>query len=126
MSDLNVVALTGRLTADAIKSTVNGKTKVDFSICVNSYFSKQDYPNFFYLTYWNEPAERIFPYLKKGQCVNILAALKQDRWEKDNEKHQRLSIVLKDLQLQSAGGNGGGNIEDYIPFEPINCGLPEE
>lgn len=129
MSDLNNVTLTGRLTADAVKSEINGKTKVDFTICVNSYFSKTDYANFFYLTYWNEAAERILPYLKKGQCVNITAALKQDRWEKNGEKHQKISIVLKDVQLQSSGIKGFTSDEkDLIDITNVDfdCGLPED
>lgn len=124
MSDLNSVNLTGRLTADATKNEVNGKTKVDFCLCVNSYFNKSDYANYFYMSYWGELAEGIFPYLKKGQCVNVEAKLKQDRWEKDNQKFQKISFVVNNVQLQNTGKSS--NTEKNIPFEPFTCDLPEE
>ena len=103
MADLNQGAFYGRLTADAVKETYGeGKVRADFCVCCNSYINGNDYPNFFHLSMFGNHAEKLLPYLKKGQPVTVVYNLKQDRWEKEGKQYSKLSINVEKLQL--AGG----------------------
>lgn len=44
-------------------------------------------------------AESLKQYLVKGKSVAVEGILKQDRWEKDGQKHSRVRIIAESLQL---------------------------
>ena len=106
MSDLNIVALMGRITRDAeMKTTASGKSFVRFSIAVNRTRKKRDeegyenVPSFFNLYHFGKSAEGIFPYLKKGQLVSVEGYLEQRTWEQQGEKRSSTEIVIDKLNL---------------------------
>lgn len=104
MSDMNIVALMGRLTRDAeMKTTAADKSFVRFSIAVNRTRRQgEEYisvPNFFTLAHFGKAAESIFPYLKKGQLVTLEAHLEQRTWEQQGEKRSNTEIVIDKLHL---------------------------
>ena len=115
MSDLNVVALNGRLTKDAeLKYTAAGMAIASISIANNQRVKKGDAwvddASFFDVTYFGKGAEAVHPYLAKGKLVAVTGKLRQERWEKDGEKRSRVSI-LADMVLLMGGGDEqqGGN-----------------
>lgn len=104
MSDMNMVALMGRITRDAeMKTTASGKSFVRFSIAVNRTRKQgEEYvsiPSFFNLFHFGKAAEGIFPYLKKGQLVAIQGHLEQRTWEKQGERHSSTEIIIEKLNL---------------------------
>lgn len=104
MNDLNHVVLIGRLTRDAeIRYTQGGMAITGFSIAVNRRIKKgdqwQDEANFFDCTLFGKSAESMTKYLTKGQQIAVDGELKQDRWEKNGEKHTRIQIVCNSVQL---------------------------
>jgi single-strand DNA-binding protein len=117
MTDLNNVGIIGRLTRDIGEddfSYINtGTAKLIFSIAVNRSVKHGDdwvdEASFFDVTYWGKPAEGIKQYLGKGKQVAVKGYLKQDRWEKDGQKHSRISIVAESVQLLGSKGDGSGN-----------------
>ena len=98
MSDLNVVALTGRLVKDAeLKKTADGKSYVVFSIANNLVRRNEegeyaDIPNFFQITMWNDTAEKMLKGLTKGRAVTIQGTLRQKSWVKDGKVRSRINI----------------------------------
>lgn len=38
-------------------------------------------------------------YLTKGRLLNVTGKLKQDRWEKDNQKYSKIQIIVSDINL---------------------------
>ena len=104
MSDMNMVALMGRITRDAeLRTTASGKSFVRFSIAVNRTRKQgEEYvsiPSFFNLFHFGKAAEGIFPYLKKGQLVAIQGHLEQRTWEQQGEKRSSTEIVIEKLNL---------------------------
>ena len=104
MSDMNMVAIMGRLTRDAeMKTAASGKSFVQFSIAVKRTRKQgEEYvsiPNFFNLFHFGKAAEGIFPYLKKGQLVAIQGHLEQRTWEQQGEKRSSTEIVIDKLNL---------------------------
>ena len=104
MKDTNHVVLVGRLTRDAgQKYLQSGTSVVDFSIAVNRSVKRDDKwmdeASFFDVTIFGKSGEGVKPYLTKGQQVAVAGELKQDRWEKDGQKHSRVVIVADTVQL---------------------------
>lgn len=116
--DLNQFALIGRLTRDAeMKYTSAGLAICSFSIAVSRSVKNGekwvDEPSFFDMSIFGRRAEGVSAYLLKGQQVAITGELKQDRWEKDGQKHSKVSFQVADLQLLGSGKN----MRDRIPQE---------
>lgn len=132
MKDLNHVDLIGRLTRDAEAPQGSGPAR--FAIAVNRP-KKQgdgyiDEASFIDLEYWHKSA---LPYLVKGKQIAVSGEIRQDRWEKDGQKHSRIVVVANDIQLlggredsasrgepqqgpAAAASSGGDEFTDDIPF----------
>lgn len=99
MQDLNTVSLIGRLVKD---SEMNG-TRLNFTVAFNT--TKKDGDkytdegNFIDLCLWGKQASSLAPYLNKGQQVAILGHLHQDKWEKEGQKHSKISVMVDSIQL---------------------------
>lgn len=125
MNDVNQLVLIGRLTQDlgaderSFGYVGNGQARANFSIAVNH--SKKngeqwvDEVDYFSITVWGKTAENLKPYLTKGKQVCIVGHLKQDRWEKDEQKQSRISIIADSVQL--LGGKSEGT-QTAPRFEP--------
>jgi single-strand DNA-binding protein len=109
MSDLNVLALVGRISQDAVlKTSASDTAYCNFSIAVSRSRKKdggawEDIPHFFNLSLYGARAEGLSPYLIKGQTVSVQGHLEQSRWESDGVMHSRTSIAIDDLHLVGAG-----------------------
>jgi len=69
---MNKVFLVGNLTADpVVKTTATGKTLVNFSVACNDNFQGKEHTNFFPCVAWNNQANYLATYVKKGETVAI-------------------------------------------------------
>lgn len=114
MADLNVVALTGRLTRDAeLKYTNSGLAICAFSVAVNRRRKQGDEwieeASFFDVTLFGRRGEAVQRYLTKGTQIAVQGELKQDRWEQDGNRRSKVQIIANDVQMLGGGrGDGGG------------------
>ena len=130
MTDLNHVAIIGRLTRDlgtderSFAYTQGGTARANVSIAVNrskkgSDGSWSDEVSYFDVTIWGKTAENLKSYLKKGTQIAVDGYLKQDRWEKDGKSNSRVTIVANSVQLlggKSEGHGGQSAPADYSGF----------
>lgn len=99
MSDLNSVNVFGRLVRDAtMKVSASGKKVVEFSIATNITYRNENGEfvqkgNFFPLAIYDTYAEKMLPYLKKGQKVVIEGYLKQNRWVTNEGKNRSATAI---------------------------------
>lgn len=124
MTDVNSVNVIGRLTRDLGENDFGyvgtGTARANVSIAVNR-SKKQgdewvDEVSYFDITIWGKTAENLKPYLTKGKQIGVSGHLKQDRWEKDGQKHSRVSIVADVVQLlggKSESNSDGGYQQSY-------------
>lgn len=103
-SDLNVVALTGRLTRDSeLRYTNGGMAIAKFSIAVNRRTKKVDQwvdeASFFDCSLFGKSAEGVHQFLNKGQQVAINGSLVQSRWEQDGQNRSRIEVMVNSLTL---------------------------
>ena len=118
MTDINSVVLIGRITKDvgsderSFSYIGNGTAKATVNIAVNRSVKKgdkwEDETSFFDVIIWGKLAENLKPRLTKGTQITVSGYLKQDRWEKDGQKHSRVSIICSNIQL--LGGKQEGSM----------------
>ena len=130
-SDMNVVALTGRLVRGSeLRYPQNGGTpSLRFSIAVNRNRKGADGswvedPSYFDCVYFARNAEAMSQYLEKGRQVAIQGELRQSRWEDQNgQSRSRIEIFVNSLSLVSQGQ--GGQAAPRAPQAPSNYGRPQ-
>ena len=125
---MNQVNLIGNLTRDSeLSYFTSGSCVLKFSIAINSKKKEGDkfvdVVDFFDCEYFGKNGpEAIQKYMLKSKQVGISGRLKQDRWEKDGEKHSRVKVIAEKITLLGGGReeNSGKpekkTFEDDIPF----------
>jgi len=114
-SDLNVVTLIGRLTADPKQDTLpSGKTKTTFSIANNYYNPNNDNAvNFFNLVAFGKLAETCATYLKKGKQIAVHGTLRQGRWkDKNGNNRSSVDVIISDMQMLGSKNESGYQQQD--------------
>lgn len=123
MTDANNFHLIGRLCRDVGSNErdfgylPNGTAKANISIAVNRAKKNGDNwvdeTSFFDITVFGKQAENLKPYLKKGNQIYVEGYLKQDRWEKDEQKFSKVSMIAENIQLL-------GGKKDSAPAKATN------
>ncbi|XQP55230.1 MAG: single-stranded DNA-binding protein [Mycoplasmoidaceae bacterium] len=97
---MNKVFLVGNLTADPIpKQTSTGKTLVNFSVACNDNIQGKDHTNFFNCVAWNQQANYLASYVKKGDTVAIDGRLnKRSYVNKEGRNVNVIEIIVDSLK----------------------------
>jgi single-strand DNA-binding protein len=124
MSDLNIVAICGRLTRKPeVKYSANNVAYCRISVANNVWTGKDsgDKVNFFNITVFGKRAETIGEYLDKGSQVIINGRLDHNTWEDQNgNKRHSVGIIAQSVQFV------GGKKKDSKPSEASSGPPPEE
>lgn len=139
MKDINVVTMTGRLTAPmTIKYTPSGTPVGKFSLAVNRN-KKQgdrwvDEASFFECALFGKQSESLHQYMTKGKQLALTGELKQERWTSDGQNYSRVVLIVSTLafmgtkskeqapqqqkpkQTTPLANMGPENFDDDIPF----------
>jgi single-strand DNA-binding protein len=111
---MNLVIITGRLTADPeIRNTQTGKTVAKFSVAVNEGKSKDgaERVQYFNISAWDQQAEVLQQYAKKGTKIMVQGSLQNRSWDKpDGTKAYATDVLLNRFEfLGSKGDNEAGS-----------------
>jgi len=94
----------GNLTRDPeVRYLPSGRAVCDLGMAVNRRFRGSDGQDreetcFVNVTAWGWQAEAVGRDLRKGSPVFVDGRLKFDQWERDGQKHSRLSVVAQVIQ----------------------------
>lgn len=92
---LNLVVLTGRLTADAeLKTTPNGVNVCSFDIAVNSGYGDNKQTNFIKVVAWRGTAEFISKYFSKGSMIGIEGSIQTRKYQDSNGNNRTAFEVV--------------------------------
>lgn len=126
MSDLNLVALGGRLVNDPdVRHTNNNTSVMNFRLCSNRVYTRNnervEEPVFVDVVVWGKQAESLSKVLTKGRFVTVSGRLRQESWEdKDGNRRSRLSVVAADIGLgpkpSNAKQEAASTNTDDVPF----------
>ncbi len=123
---MNIVGITGRLTADPeLKTTASGTAVCTFDMAVQRP-RKSDTTDFFTVTAWRGNAEFITRYFRKGQRIEVNGMLITRDWT-DKQGNKRRAVEIEAEQIgfgeskrDSASAFGGGTSEASTP----SAGVP--
>lgn len=113
---VNKVILVGNVGKDPdIKYTPSGVPVAKVSLATNEKYKDksgewQERTEWHNLVFWQRLAEIVGEYVKKGSKVYVEGHLQTSSWEdkQSGEKKYRTEIVVGDLVLLGANGNGNG------------------
>lgn len=97
---MNKVFLVGNLTVDPMpKQTTTGKTLVNFSVACNDNIQGKDHTNFFNCVAWNQQANYLATYVKKGDTVAIDGRLnKRSYVNKEGRNVNVIEIIVDSIK----------------------------
>lgn len=133
MASFNRVILVGNLTRDPeLRYIPSGTAVSDITVAVNERIKRNDQwveeAVFVDVTLWGRTAEVANEYLKKGAPVLIEGRLRQDRWEKDGQKHSKLRVNCDRMQMlggrENSGGRRGVDTADESQYDESEQYLP--
>lgn len=110
---INRVIISGNLTRDPeLRCTQSGTDVLSFGVAVNDRRKNsrtgewEDYPNFVDCTMFGNRARSVSQYLAKGSKVAIEGKLRWSQWERDGQKHSKLSVIVDELEFMSRSDGG--------------------
>lgn len=123
---LNVVVLSGRLTADPeLKTTSNGVSVCSFTIAVERRYKQDEerQADFINIVTWRSSAEFVSKYFKKGQMIAVRGAIQTRRYQdKDGNNRTAFEVVADDVQFADFGKKEDKPSADV---DPENDPLPQ-
>lgn len=105
MLNFNLVVLMGNFTRDPQLSYTASKTAVvEFGLAINRTFKKSDETEgqevcFVECQCFGKRAEVISKYFSKGNPIHVTGRLKFESWEKNQETHSRLRVVVENFEF---------------------------
>ena len=103
---LNNVMLVGRLANDIEKKTLdNGKKVLKISLAVNRSYKNPDgiyETDFIDCILWDELANNLSEYCKKGDVIGIRGRLQVSSYEKDDVKRKVVEVVAEKITFVSS------------------------
>ena len=99
---MNSVSLFGRLASDPETRQVGTSNVTRFRIAVDR-GGKTKEADFFTIKCWDKQSDIASKYLRKGDQVGVEGYLRVEEWNKDGQKHSRVEVVVRRLQLVSGG-----------------------
>lgn len=109
---LNVVVLTGRLTADPeLKTTSSGISVCSFSVAVERRYrsGEERQTDFINVVAWRASAEFVSKYFKKGQMIAVEGSLQTRRYQdKEGKNRTAYEVVASNVQFADFKSNQQG------------------
>jgi single-strand DNA-binding protein len=132
---INIVALTGRLTADVeLKTTPSGVSVCSFSLAVDSKYQKQGEErkaSFIDCVAWRNTAEFISKYFKKGSMIGIEGEIQTRTYtDKDGKNRKVTEIVVNNASFcgskaDSSESNINSQQSESDPLNEISANLAQ-
>ena len=136
MSDVNVVAVTGRVAADPELKTVGSGTQLcELRLAVGRKWKGEDKTVWLTVTCFGKTAEIAAQYLSKGSQCGVSGRLDYSEWQDrdSGKKRSQIKVVCDNLTLLGGKGGGGGydrsnnqdrgrSADDYYADAPATSG----
>lgn len=125
MPAINKVILLGNLCQDPEKrQTPQGHSVVSVSLATNESYkdkqgNKQQSTEYHKLVFWNQVADIVSNYCKKGSLIYVEGKLQTRKWQNQEGKDQYTTeVVVSQMQmLDSKQQSGGQQNQQYDPYQ---------
>jgi single-strand DNA-binding protein len=119
------ITLVGNVGGDPItKNFDGGKKLAEFSIAVNDRVNKDEKPTWYRVSVWNNRADTILSYVKKGDTILVEGRLNVRNYlDNDGRERYSLEVTADDFLLlgrRDPGGAGSGTGQSYPTTQVTN------
>jgi single-strand DNA-binding protein len=123
---MNSINLVGRLTADPeLKQTQSGKSVCSFTLAVSRPRVK-DTTDFINVVAWNQSAEYLTNYGRKGNLVAVTGVLTSRKYDdKDGNHRTAFEVVCDSVSLCESRDKGQGGVSVTPTNKSSNKGIVE-
>lgn len=113
---MNSINLIGNICQEVeLKQTNSGKSVVQFNLAVSRPFAK-DTTDFIPVVIWNQPAEYIARYAKKGSKIAVSGKLTTRNYEdKNGNKRTAYEVVADSAEICESAREGNTDAKPYTP-----------
>lgn len=102
MINLNNVVLVGRLANDIeLRKTESNKSVASFTVAIDEGYGNEKSTNFIRCTAWQQSADFMAKYAKKGDYVAVNGHIKTGSYEKNGQKVYTTDIMADRVQIIS-------------------------
>ena len=120
---VNKVFIIGNISTDLeLKQTQSGTSVCSFNVAVNRYSKEPDAKKVDFLTVvaWQQKAEFVSRYFKKGQAIVVVGRLENREWtDKQGNKRISTEIIAEEIDFVGSKESGdGGQPRTSVPTEP--------
>jgi len=129
------ITISGNVGRDAeLKYTPQGVAVADFSVAVSKKTgqgdAQQEKTTWFKCTMWREKAEKLAPYIKKGNKILVTGEIDVSTYvDKSNQTQVTIQVTVRDIDFMSSrddgsrgeysGGNrSGGSVSEEEMYSP--------
>ena len=100
---INIVTLVGRITKDPeLRKSKTNKSVVQFTLACEEYVNREKVPYYFDCVVWEQGADYLAQYAKKGNLVGVIGKLTyRDYTAKDGHKVRTYEVIANKVQLLS-------------------------
>ncbi len=130
------ITISGNIGRDAeLKYTPQGVAVADFSVAVSKKTgqgdAQQEKTTWFKCTMWREKAEKLAPYIKKGNKILVTGEIDVRTYvDKNNQTQVSIDVTVRDIDFMSSrgddnsrgeysgGGRGGGSVSEEEMYSP--------
>ena len=128
MQGINTVVLVGRLAADPIlRKTQSNKSVTSFTVAVDRRTGQgnEQTADFINCTTWNQVADNVAKYLRKGSLVALEGRLQQNKFtDKQGNNRSSYEVVCDNVRFldtkssQTSNTEPSSNYESNLSYEP--------
>lgn len=119
--NLNVVVISGNLTADPELKVVKGGHKLcTFALACNYRRGREPETCYLSCELWGSGADVFQQYMKKGSPVLLRGRLRHNRWKADNGTSRERHVLTVDEFLFLPPGSQAGDPSPALPWTPKN------
>ena len=120
---INRVVLVGRMTKDAeLRKTASGTSVASFTLALDNRVKGQNgerTTSFIPCTIWNQQAENMVRFVKKGSLVGVEGRLNQRSYQnKDGKNVQVIEVICDSVQFLERKEDGAPSLIDSIESAP--------
>lgn len=122
---MNSISLIGNICNDLeLKQTPNGKSVLNFNLAVKRPFTK-DTTDFFTIVVWNQPAEYLSRYARKGVKVGVSGMLTARKYDDRDGNHRTAYEIVANVVEICEAAKPSENADTYTPATYSNTASPQ-
>lgn len=122
MADINILTITGRLTADAeYKTVASGKGLLVANVACNTGFGDYQKTTYIKIQWWGDAGKNVCQYLQKGNLIATSGEVELNVWtDRQGKEHSDLVLNVRGGIQMLCKSKANQEVDNKKPEEDID------